>query len=106
MQAKTRDLTESLQQQTATADVLKVISRSAFALQPVLDASCEQPRELCGPDASTIYQNAAICFISLPTHGDVPKHLEYWRDNPASIDRSSCRALGQRRARTRPYLQT
>jgi two-component system, NtrC family, sensor kinase len=76
VQSKTRDLTESLQQQTATADVLKVISRSAFDLQAVLQTLVESAAGLCEAEIANIWRPEATGFRLAASFGVAGKDKE------------------------------
>ena len=82
VQAKTRDLEESLQQQTATADVLKVISRSAFDLEAVLNTLVESAVRLSGGSLGTIFQRRGELFHLTAAHGYTSEMQAYGHANP------------------------
>ena len=89
VQAKTRDLSESLQQQTATADVLKVISRSAFDLDVVLNSLTKSAVELCNSTygAISLYRDGVLVFMAQT--GCTPEFAELLWSHPAQLDRKS-----------------
>src|SRR5262245_12548018 len=89
MQTRTRDLTESLQQQTATADVLKVISRSAFDLQTVLDALIETATRMCDADQGAITRDIDGAFFRAANYGYSSALSDFIRNTPVQMDRGS-----------------
>ena len=83
------ELRESLQQQTATADVLKAISRSAFDLLTVLDALLQSAAGLCDAEQGTITQRRGDAFFRTVSYGFSPAFLDYVKDVPVEPGRET-----------------
>jgi signal transduction histidine kinase len=83
------ELRQSLQQQTATADVLKVISRSAFDLQTVLQTLVASAVRLCDAEKGAITRQKGGVFYRAESYGFSPEFMDYVRGIPVEPERGT-----------------
>src|SRR5262245_47794632 len=94
-QASKRELQESLEYQTATSEVLKVISRSPNELQPVLDTILETAQQLCHSDRAQFFLLENGKYHPVAHKGTDPKFANFLRDNPISAEAGTPSSTGR-----------
>ncbi len=89
LQARNRDLAETVEQQTATGEVLKVIGRSTFDLQPVLEALVQNAARLCRADKGFIFRRDGEVYRLAVGHNASPEFMQFIERNPISLGRAT-----------------
>src|SRR5262249_14131935 len=89
VQARTEELSESLRQQTATAEVLKTISRTAFNLQRVLETLLENAVRICGARHGIIFRYDGECCRVAADYNAPPGSMQLWERNPIRAGRGT-----------------
>src|SRR5262245_53984155 len=107
VQARTLELSGALQQQTATAEVLKTISRTAFDLQRVLETLLENAVRICGAKHGMIFRYDGECGRAAAAYNAPPGTLELWERSPIRAGRGTAtgRELHERRVVQIPDVQ-
>src|SRR5262249_38011918 len=86
-QQRSQELNESLQQQTATADVLKIISRSTFDLRAVLQTLVESAAQFCTADKAVIIREQDGGFYTAEAYGYSREFMDYIKNIPIKAER-------------------
>jgi GAF domain-containing protein len=92
LEVRNRDLTVALDQQTATAEVLKVMSRSTFDLQPVLDSLIENAARLCAARRGVIFRRDGNVYRGVAFYNASPDLVEFIKRHPVTPGRHTITA--------------